>query len=197
MESAAQPLLWVFLGNPGTKYERTRHNLGYMVARRILDDYPAGPLREKFKGLYWAGRLRERRLALLLPHTFMNSSGESVAAAVRSQGLSPEQVAVAHDDIDLAFGRLRIRAGGSAGGHKGVESIIQELGTAEFLRIKLGVGRPPAGVDPIDFVLSEFHDDEWPAVERMLERAVRALLDLLKEPLDRVMNAYNIPSEGQ
>lgn len=190
-EMPALQTLIVFLGNPGPEHAGNRHNLGFMTAERFLPRTGGGPLRRKFKGRFWTGAAGAASIGVLLPSTFMNSSGESVLAAVKTGAAGVDDVVVVYDDMDLAFGQLRIRRGGASGGHLGVESIIDSLESRAFVRLKLGVGRPPPGVDPIDYLLSDFRDDERPLVSDLIERAVEALIDLLRQPLERVMNHYN------
>src|SRR5919202_1178850 len=154
-------LLVVGLGNPGREYERTRHNVGWLVvdelARRL-----AGSWRSKFSGRLAEVRLGERKVALLKPETFMNDSGRSVGAAARFFKVDPESVLVVHDDVDLAPGRLQARAGGGLAGHNGLRSLAQALGSQEFLRLRIGVGRPGRGDrrSVADYVLSGFDADE-------------------------------------
>ncbi len=189
---ASRPdMLVVLLGNPGDQYARSRHNLGFMVGAHLLERVRAGEPTPKYRGRYWAGAIDGQNLGLLFPDTFMNDSGRSVRKALGDLGLEPDRLLVVHDDIDLAFGRLRLRGGGTSGGNLGVRSVVDAVGTDEFRRIKLGVGRPPGGVDPADFVLSEFKPHEIPAVRRMVELAAGAVTDLGRDPLDLVMSRYN------
>ena len=189
---ASRPdMLVALLGNPGDEYARSRHNLGFMVGARLLERAGAGEPASKYRGRYWSGAIDGQNVGLLFPETFMNDSGRSVGKALHDLGLGPDRLLVVHDDIDLAFGRLRLRGGGTSGGNLGVRSVVDAVGTDEFRRIKLGVGRPPGGVDPADFVLAEFEPHEIPAMRRMVELAADAVIDLSRDPLDLVMSRYN------
>lgn len=189
---ASRPdMLVALLGNPGDEYARSRHNLGFMVGARLLERTGTGKPDPKFRGRYWSGTIDGQSVGLLFPETFMNNSGRSVGKALHDLGLEPNHLVVVHDDIDLAFGRLRLRGGGTSGGNLGVRSVVDAVGTDEFRRIKLGVGRPPGGVDPAEFVLAEFEPHEIPAVRRMVGLAAKAVIDLGRDPLDLVMSRYN------
>lgn len=184
-------MLIVLLGNPGDKFAPTRHNLGFMVGRRLLERAGASEPAPKYRGRYWSGPVDAENLGLLFPETFMNDSGRSVGKALHELGLTSDRLAVVHDDIDLGFGKLRIRGGGASGGHLGVRSVVDAVGTADFIRLKLGVGRPPGGVDPAEFVLAPFEPHEEPAVQQLIELAADAVLALTRNPLDLVMSRYN------
>ena len=171
-------LLVAGLGNPGREYEGTRHNVGWMVADELARRH-GGSFRSKFSGQVAEVRAGERRLALLKPQTYMNESGRSVSAAARFYKVAPVDVLVVHDEVDLELGRLQARAGGGLAGHNGLRSIAQALGTSDFLRLRVGVGRPGRG-DPravADFVLSPFelHEDRDALVSRAAD-AVEALV---------------------
>lgn len=185
------PLLLVGLGNPGAEYAETRHNLGFWLVDRLARVAGTGAFRRRYSSLFAVGELGGRRLHLLKPQTFMNLSGTAVREALRGLGLGPDALWVAHDDVDLPVGRLRIRLRGSSGGHRGVASVIEAVGTEEFGRIRLGIGRPPAGVDTADYVLAPFAPEERPLVEAMLDRAVEAVEVLVREGPERAMTRYN------
>jgi len=161
------------LRNPGSDYEGTRHNSGYEVLARVLLraglDLGRGPSRVRAQVTQIG--VGDGRVLYAVPMTFMNHSGQSVRALTDYFGLSPENVLVVHDDIDLPFGRLRLQVGGGSGGNNGVRSIETALGTKEFSRLKLGVGRPPGQMDPADFVLRPFTKAELPEVDLMIEDA--------------------------
>jgi PTH1 family peptidyl-tRNA hydrolase len=183
--------MWVFcgLGNPGKKYERTRHNFGFMVVSAFAERHR---LRFKSDELYPAEVASLNRTCLLFkPMTFMNLSGIAVKKLLKQEKIKPEELLVIHDDMDLPLGRIKLLPKGGAGGHNGVKSIISELGVNTFPRLKLGIGRPPEGVDPRDYVLSPFTPDEAPIVEKVIEIATQALEDLLQEDLLKVMTKYN------
>src|ERR671933_2453806 len=156
-------LLVVGLGNPGREYERNRHNVGRMVVDELARRH-GGSWRGKFSGQLADVRIDGHRVALLKPETYMNESGRAVAAAARFYKLAPESILVVHDDGDLDLGRLQVRRGGGLAGHNGLRSVAQHLGTPEFLRLRIGVGRPERG-DPrplADYVLSDFEPHEDP-----------------------------------
>jgi PTH1 family peptidyl-tRNA hydrolase len=183
-------LLVVGLGNPGREHEQDRHNVGWMVmdelARRT-----EGRWRGKFSGQLAEVRLDGLRLALLKPETFMNESGRSVAAAARFFKVEPEALLVVHDDVDLEPGRLQARAGGGLAGHNGLRSLSQSLGTQEFLRLRLGVGRPGRGDrrSVADYVLSPFESQE--DVGALVSRSADAVETLAREGVETAQQRFN------
>lgn len=184
--------LIVGLGNPGSDYAQTRHNVGWMLLDRVRErirQVPPDPMHTA-ESLVWDCRWAGRPLSLVKPLTWMNLSGEAVGLLCRRRELPPAAVLLLYDDLDLPVGRLRLRQGGSSGGHRGVESVIQHLGTARFPRLRLGIGR---GVDNAarDHVLSEFEADEIPVVDRVLEAAADAVFDTLRRGLEPTMSHYN------
>ena len=189
-QSSSLDLLVVGLGNPGREYERTRHNVGWLVVdelARRLD----GRWREKFSGRLAEVRLDALRLALLKPETFMNDSGRSVAAAARFFKVEPESLLVVHDDVDLEAGRLQARAGGGLAGHNGLRSLAQALGTQDFLRLRIGVGRPGRG-DPrsvADYVLSPFGAEDDPGA--LVSRGADAVELLAREGVEATQQRFN------
>jgi PTH1 family peptidyl-tRNA hydrolase len=187
--------LIIGLGNPGSKYETTRHNVGFMVIDLIADMLNADFKTTKHRALVAEGRLDGEKVLLVKPQTFMNLSGEAVLAIQSWFKLSPQDVIVIYDDLDLAVGRLRIREKGSAGGQKGMASIIKLLGTEEIMRIKIGIGRPPADWQAADYVLSVFSDEEWEVLQELLPKAAKAALLLAKGNLNEAMNMYNRRSD--
>jgi PTH1 family peptidyl-tRNA hydrolase len=183
-------LLVAGLGNPGREYASTRHNVGFLVCDELARCHGVS-FRSKFSGELAELRLDGARLALLKPQTFMNESGRSVAAAVRFFKVSPERLLVLHDEVDLEPGRLQARLGGGLAGHNGLRSVAQHLKTQDFLRLRIGVGRPERG-DPrpvSDFVLSPFieHVD----VEGLVARAADAVETLAREGLEETQNRFN------
>ena len=183
-------LLVAGLGNPGREYERTRHNAGWMVVDELARRH-GGSWRSKFSGSLAEVRLGELRLALLKPETYMNDSGRSVGGAVRFFKVEPEQVLVVHDDVDLEAGRLQARAGGGLAGHNGLRSLAQHLGSQDFLRLRIGVGRPGRG-DPrpvADWVLSPFAPEE--DAEALIARAADAVETIAQDGLEAAQQRYN------
>ncbi|NJC88250.1 MAG: aminoacyl-tRNA hydrolase [Desulfuromonas sp.] len=183
--------LVVGLGNPGERYADTRHNIGFMVATRLAARAGIAIKRQGYQGVYGVGRLVGEEATLLLPQTFMNRSGASVAPACQSLGLSPGDLIVVHDEIDLPYGCLRIKVGGGHGGHNGLRSITEALGRGDFIRMRLGIGRPPAGGDVSNYVLSRFASGERVQLGGYIEAAVDALEFLLQRGPNEAMNSYN------
>jgi peptidyl-tRNA hydrolase, PTH1 family len=183
-------LLVAGLGNPGREYERTRHNVGWLVLDELARRH-GGTWRSKFSGSLGELRLGELRLALLKPETYMNESGRSLAAAARFFKVPPEQVLVVHDDVDLEPGRLQARAGGGLAGHNGLRSLAQHLGSQDFLRLRIGVGRPGRG-DPrpvADWVLSRFGPEV--DVEALVARSTDAVETMATEGLEAAQQRFN------
>ena len=183
-------LLVVGLGNPGREYERTRHNAGWLVVDELARRH-GGSWCSKFSGSLAEVRLGEKRLALLKPETYMNESGRSVSAAARFFKVPAESILVAHDDVDLEPGRLQARRGGGLAGHNGLRSLAQDLGTQDFLRLRIGVGRPGRG-DPrpvADWVLSPFASEE--DVEALVARAADAAEVIANEGLEAAQAKFN------
>ena len=183
-------LLVAGLGNPGREYARHRHNVGWMVIDELARRH-GGSFRSKFSGQLAEVRAGEARLGLLKPETYMNESGRSVAAAARFFKARPESLLVAHDDVDLEPGRLQVRLGGGLAGHNGLRSIAQHLGSQDFLRLRVGVGRPRRGDRrPVaDFVLSPFEDDV--DVDELVTRAADAAQTLVTEGLEAAQQRFN------
>ncbi|MGH3092194.1 MAG: aminoacyl-tRNA hydrolase [Gaiellaceae bacterium] len=189
-QASTLDLLVAGLGNPGREYARTRHNIGFMVCDELARRH-GGSFRSKFSGDLAEVRIEGRKVALLKPQTYMNESGRSVGAAARFFKLPHEHLLVLHDEADLEPGRLQARLGGGLAGHNGLRSIAQHLKTQEFLRLRIGVGRPERG-DPrpvADFVLSPF--DEHVDVEALVARAADAVDTLAREGLDETQNRFN------
>jgi PTH1 family peptidyl-tRNA hydrolase len=183
-------LLVAGLGNPGREYAETRHNVGFMVADELALRH-RGSWRAKFSGDLAEVRLGELRLAVLKPQTYMNESGRSVGAAVRFFKVQPESLLVVHDEVDLEPGRLQARLGGGLAGHNGLRSLAQHLGTPEFARLRIGVGRPERG-DPrpvADFVLSPFPPEV--DVEGLVARAADAVETVAREGVEEAQNRFN------
>ena len=184
--------LIVGLGNPGPKYEMTRHNAGFLMLDAIAEHFNIEVRRVKFKGLYGKGTIAGQSAVLLKPSTFMNLSGQSVREAMQFYKLPPEKVLVIFDDINLEPGKLRIRRKGSDGGHNGMKNIIYLSGSDQFPRIKLGVGKKPhPDYNLADWVLSRFTEKEQKDLATALENAAAAAELIAKGDMDRAMNLYN------
>ena len=183
--------LIVGLGNPTDKYEGTRHNVGFEVIDRIAEEYGIGLDTIKHKGMYGKGRMDGQMVILLKPMTYMNLSGESVAAVATYYKINPSDVIVIYDDINLDVGRLRVRGKGSAGGHNGIKNIIALLKTEDFPRVRVGIGMKPPKMDLADYVLSHFSKEELEQMDAGYDRAVKAVELLVQDELERAMNDYN------
>ena len=168
------------LGNPGSKYLWTRHNAGFMVLDRLSQRAAIPVTRKTFSGLYGEGNLHGTRLLFLKPQTFMNLSGRSVNPALHFHRLSLQDLIVIHDDLDIPFGQVKLKEGGGHAGHNGLRSLMQELGGGQFMRVRLGVGRPTHG-DAADYVLSPFSREEQAQLPRLLDGVVDLLELLLRE----------------
>ncbi|HTY81888.1 MAG TPA: aminoacyl-tRNA hydrolase [Dehalococcoidales bacterium] len=191
--------LIIGLGNPGFLYTHNRHNVGFMSvghlakAQKIHFDKKQGQARTGM------GTIAGNRVVLARPQTFMNASGESVSALARKLNLKPEDIIVIHDDMDLPVGKIRLRLGGSSGGHKGIESIIARLGTRDFYRVRIGIGRPERAVGlpdekeqaVISYVLSDFTGEEEKLIEKALPTVSEAVVFLLENGIEAAMNKYN------
>lgn len=173
--------LIVGLGNPGSKYENNRHNIGFLAVQEILRRYSFSDFREKFKGLYTAGDIAGHKVHLLLPQTYMNLSGESVQAAAQFFKIKPEHIIVLHDELDLPPLKVKIKKGGGNGGHNGLKSIQQQLGTPDFKRIRIGIGHPGSKELVSPYVLADFSKAEKPDFERLNEDLADVIPWLLKE----------------
>ena len=180
------------LGNPGRQYEKTRHNMGFDVIDEIIDRcrIPQGGIAHK--AMYGKGMIAGEKVMLAKPLTYMNLSGESIREFVNYYKIDPEtELIVIYDDIDLEPGQIRIRKKGSAGGHNGIKSIIGQLGTQNFYRIKVGVGEKPKGWDLADYVLGHFSSQERELVDEAVKKAADAVETILQSGIDAAMNQYN------
>nr|WP_241254650.1 aminoacyl-tRNA hydrolase [Brevibacillus sp. SYP-B805] len=176
------------MGNPGKKYEDTRHNIGFMVIDKISDKWGIPVQQAKFRALVGEGRINGERVLLVKPQTYMNLSGESVGEILRFYKLTPDDILVIYDDLDLPLGQVRLREKGSAGGHNGIKSLIQHLGTQAFKRIRIGIDRPAPGGNVIDHVLGTFAVSERQVVEEAVRIAAEAAAMASTESFVKVMN---------
>ena len=184
--------LVVGLGNPGREYEATRHNMGFDTIDHLVENYNVPQGGVKFNAMYGKGRIGGQPVILMKPLSYMNLSGGPIREMANYFKINPEtEMIVVYDDIDLDPGQLRIRKKGSAGGHNGIKHIIQQLGTQNFVRIKVGVGAKPKGWDLADYVLGRFDKDDRALVEEAQERACKAVELILTDSVDAAMNEYN------
>lgn len=190
--SSTYDYLIVGLGNPGAKYETTRHNAGFLCVTKLEDDYGFKAKKLKFHSLIGDTKIAGKRVLVMKPQTMMNNSGVAVSECAKFYKIPPENVIVIFDDISLEPGKLRIRRKGSAGGHNGIKSIIAHLGSENFPRIKLGVGKKPhPDYDLIDWVLGNFSKSDIPLMRDAMGNAVAALEYIVKGDIDGAMSKYN------
>jgi len=184
--------LVVGLGNPGGRYQRNRHNVGFMVVERLAERHGARLRRSwRVHAELAEIRLGGERVWLCRPRTYMNRSGLAVAALMRRTGARVGDLVVVLDDVDLPPGRIRVRRRGGAGGHRGLVSVIEALGSEEFTRVRVGIGRPPPGGDLVDYVLSDFGPEERPVMKAAVERAAEAVETIVRDGVEAAMNRYN------
>lgn len=181
----------VGLGNPGTRYDNTRHNVGFRAVDLLADKYGISISKLKHKALLGDGTIEGKRVILAKPQTFMNLSGESVREIVEWYKLPMNHLIVIYDDIDLELGKIRVRPKGSSGTHNGMRSVIYQIQSDEFQRIRIGIGKPPVGWDLADFVLSKFGTEDRKAADEGIAGAVEATACILKTGIDAAMNKFN------
>ena len=189
--------LVVGLGNPGEAYRLTRHNLGFLVVDHLGSDHGIKLTRKRAESLWGRGAVAGHPVILAKPQTFMNRSGEAVVALMRYFSLSPEDLVVIQDDLDLEFGRMRLVPGGGTGGHRGVHSIHETLGVTQYVRLKIGIGRPGHGESPERYVLSPWSEDQWAEVPQVVADAAAAITSLLTNGLDKAMTVVNAKAVPQ
>ena len=183
--------LLIGLGNPGREYKDNRHNYGFMLIDRLAVRLNARGMKLQSKAIVTNAIYEEHKLILAKPQTYMNLSGHSVQGLAHFYKLPLENLLVAHDDLDLPFGTIRLRPGGGPGGQKGVASAIERLGTQDFARLRLGIGRPPGRMDPAAYALQDFPRDEMKELSSVLDRAADAALEFVINGLDKAMNKFN------
>jgi peptidyl-tRNA hydrolase, PTH1 family len=179
------------LGNPGRKYQFTRHNLGFRVIETLAQNHQIPLNQKKFQSIFGQGIIEGHKVQLLLPQTYMNLSGVAVGHWIRYFHSSPEHLVVVHDDLDLAWGRIRIVAKGGAAGHRGVLSLIEHLQTNVFIRLRVGVGRPPGDQPPEVYVLETISASRRADLDQLVEEAGSALEMILRDGVERAMNEFN------
>lgn len=182
----------VGLGNPGKKYENTRHNAGFIAIDALADKYGINISEKKHKALCGSGVIEGNKVLLVKPQTFMNLSGESVRSVMDFYKIDPEEdMLVIYDDVSLAPGNIRIRKKGSAGGHNGIKSIIAHAGTQNFMRIKVGVGEKPSGWDLADYVLGHFSEEDHTKLKEIMPDVIQAATLMVQGDVDKAMNDFN------
>lgn len=180
------------LGNPGSDFEQTRHNIGFEVMDALSDAHHFPLDKLKFNAQFGKGKIKGEDLILVKPLTYMNLSGEAIAPLMDFYKIPIEDVLVVYDDLDLPTGRIRLREKGSAGGHNGIKSIIQHLGTQNFKRLRIGIGRPSGRQPVVDYVLKRFDKEDQPVVDDAIKQAAEACEMWLEQPFLQVMNTFNI-----
>ena len=183
--------LIVGLGNPEPEYSKTRHNMGFDVINKISKKYNIDVKKDKFQGLYGSGVIENQKVILLKPQTYMNLSGESIIQYVNFYKINPENILVIYDDIDIETGTIKIRKKGGPGTHNGMKSVINELKTTEFPRVRVGTGSNEKINNLIDYVISKVDDEEYKKLERGIDKAAEAVNAILKIGIDNAMNKLN------
>lgn len=183
--------LIVGLGNPGEEYTRTRHNMGFEVIDKLAEKYNIKVSKHKFDGLYGKGEIEGEKVVLLKPQTYMNLSGNAVGQFVSFFKVEQDEIIVIYDDIDIPTGTIKIRKQGSAGSHNGMKSVINELATEKFPRIRIGTGTTEKIYDLVDYVLEKIKEDEYKKLEESVDMAQEAIIQILQNGIDNAMNKYN------
>jgi PTH1 family peptidyl-tRNA hydrolase len=183
--------LLIGLGNPGREYRDNRHNIGFMLIDRLAVRLDARGMKVQSKAIVTNATYLERKLILAKPQTYMNLSGHSAQGLLNFYKIPVENMLVAHDDLDLPFGTIRIRPKGGPGGQKGMASTIEQLGTNGFPRLRMGIGRPPGRMDPAAYVLQNFSKDEFKSLSEIIDRAADAALEFVVNGVNMAMNKYN------
>ena len=184
--------LVVGLGNPGRRYSRTRHNVGFMFIRSLARSLKVRVRKRKYGSKMQSIEYRGEKILLAMPQTFMNLSGHAVHRILKETGIPPSCLIVVYDDLEIPFGDIRVRKEGRAGSHKGMQSAIQEIGTSRFPRIRIGIGPLPEGADASEFVLSPFLEEETPVLDEALTKAHQALNIILDGQIEKAMSLFNV-----
>lgn len=179
------------LGNPGQKYKSTRHNVGFMALDKIAKKLSVKVSKVKFKGLFGSTNYKGEKVLLLKPHTYMNRSGEGVKDIISFYKIPPENLIVIYDDMDLPLGKIRVRPKGSSAGHNGIKSIIYQLSSENFARVRIGIGKPPENFETANYVLGKFNDTEKEIIEKAIDAAADAALVIVEKGIQDAMNRFN------
>lgn len=180
------------LGNPGKDYQRTRHNVGFMVIDELVEKLKASPYKIKFQALIAEANIKGEKVLLVKPQTYMNNSGDSLREILNFYKIPPEDLIVIYDDIDIGFATLRIRKKGSAGSHNGMKSIIYQIQADTFPRVRIGVGKKHPNQDLANFVLSNFAKEEEEEISSAVGKASLAVISMVEDGVDQAMNKYNM-----
>ena len=190
-------ILVIGLGNPGKKYTETKHNVGFLVIDELGTRVGVDISKDKFQSLCGEGFLNDNKILLLKPQTYMNRSGDAVQAALNFYKIAPENIIVVHDEMDISLGRIMIKPGGGSAGNNGIKSIISNLGTKDFTRVRIGIGKPGTKKDGASHVLSGFSKSEGALVEDSIQTATDAVIEIINNGLQSAMNKYNIKSRNK
>lgn len=190
-QNHSKTFLIVGLGNPGEEYASTRHNVGFMVVEVLAQQLGLSLSRNSHEALWTSAPFGDDQIVVAEPTTFMNDSGRAVKALLTDLDLDPGSMLVVHDDIDLPLGEVRVKSGGSSGGHRGVDSIVAVIGTEDFVRARIGVGRPPGKQDPAEYVLRDFSKADRTEIDFAITTAAQAIVHVLEYGLESAMNEYN------
>ena len=184
--------LIVGLGNPEADYSKTRHNMGFNVINKLSEKYDIQVNKNKFDGLFGSGEIEDKKVVLLKPQTYMNLSGKSIIQAINFYKIDIENMIVIYVDIDVGKGSIKIRKKGSAGSHNGMKSVIEEIGTNEFTRVRVGIGKPEFKDDMINYVIGAVSEEELKTLDEGAIKAKDAIVEILKNGVDIAMNKFNI-----
>ena len=184
--------LIVGLGNPEEDYSKTRHNMGFNVINKLSQKYNIEVNKNKFDALFGSGEIEEKKVILLKPQTFMNLSGKSIIQAINFYKIDIKNIIVIYDDVDVEKGKIRIRKQGSSGSHNGMKSVIEELQTESFTRVRVGIGKPEFKSDMINYVIGAIPEQEIKVLEEGVEKAKEAVIEILKNGTDIAMNKFNV-----
>jgi len=183
--------LIVGLGNPEEEYSKTRHNMGFNTINKISQQYNIEVKQNKFQALYGSGMIEKEKVILLKPQTYMNLSGESIKEVVNFYNIEPKEIIVIYDDIDIEKGKIKLRKKGGAGSHNGMKSVVEELNTTDFARIRVGIGQPEFKSDMINYVIGKVPEDEQKILKEGTHKAAEAVEEILKNGIDIAMNKFN------
>ncbi len=183
--------LIVGLGNPEPEYSKTRHNMGFDVVNQIADKYQIELTRTKFNGIYGSGEIEKQKVILLKPQTFMNLSGECIKPFVDFYKIPLKNVLVIYDDMDISIGSIKLRKKGGPGTHNGAKSVVHELASEEFPRIRVGIGKPIDEYDAIDYVIGKIDEETYSKLEEGIKKGAQAVTEFIKNGIDTAMNKFN------